>query len=164
MRKIAEKDIDPDPKRIIDRCNELIRKWKCLLEAPTQEGSDEEASPKTVTHVEGESPHQEEPVHHEKSNLLLSYEQEIEEIESKKNEENVDNNMKEDKERFPSAMDIDEINDVQPETPDTADIGEGKQVVEDKDNIVTNGSSPAANNQEVNNHEKEDTKNKTLEL
>jgi len=152
MRKIAEKNIDPDPKRIIERSNELIRKWKCLLETPTHEGSDEETSPKTVTQVE--SPNRE-VVHNEESSQPLPDEQETD----SKNEENVDsNNVKEDKERLPSAMDIDEINDIKPE------IDEEKQIVESRDNIVTNGSSPAANNQEVNSHEKEGFNNKTSEL
>src|SRR5216110_3171015 len=104
MRKIAEKNIDPDPKRIIERSNDLIRKWKCLLEAPTHEGSDEETSPKIVTQVEGESPNRE-AVHNEESSHPLPDEQETD----SKNEENVDSNVKEDKERRPSAMDIDEI-------------------------------------------------------
>ena len=57
MRKIvAEKNIDSDPKKIIERSNELIRKWKCLLEVPTHEGSDEETSPNKKIKVEGESP------------------------------------------------------------------------------------------------------------
>lgn len=154
MRKIAEKNIDPDPKRIIERSNELIRKWKCLLETPTHEGSDGETSPKTVTQIEGESPNRE-AVNNEESSQPLPGEQETD----NKNQENFDsNNVKEDKERLPSAMDVDEINDIQPE------IDEGKQIIESKDNIVTNGSSPAANNQEVNSHEKEDFNNKTSEL
>ncbi|CAG8478623.1 16399_t:CDS:2 [Funneliformis mosseae] len=159
MRKIAEKDFDPDPKKIIERSNELIRKWKCLLETPTQEGSDEETSPKTVNQVE--SPNLDEVVYNEKSDILLSYEQEID---NKKIEENVDNNIvdnnivKVENEKFPSAMDVDDTNEAQSKT------GEEKLVVENKDNIVTNGSSPAANNQEVNSHEKEDIKNTTLEL
>ena len=66
--------------------------------------------------------------------------------------------MKEDKERLQSAMDINEISDIKPET------GEEKQVVESKDNVVTNGSSSATNNQEVNSHEKEDFNNKPSEL
>src|SRR3954451_5369265 len=150
MRKIAEKNIDPDPKRIIERSNELIRKWKCLLEAPTHEESGEETSPKAIK-VEGESPHQE-AVHNEESNQPLPDEQENN---SKKIEEKVDNiNVKEDKESHPSVMDIDEISDIKPET------GEEKQVIEGKDNVVTNGSSSATNNQEVNSHEKEDFNNK----
>ena len=56
MRKIIQKNIDPDPKRIIERSNELIRKWKCLLEAPIYEGSDEETSPNKKIKFEGESP------------------------------------------------------------------------------------------------------------
>jgi hypothetical protein len=154
MRKIAEKKIEPDPIRIIERSNELIRKWKCLLEAPTHEGSDEEASPKTVTQVEGESPHRE-VIHNDELNQPLPDEQEND---SKKNEDVDNNNVKEDKGRIPSAMDIDEADDIKPET------GEEKQIVEGKDNIVTNGSSLANNNQEVNNHEKEDFSNKPSEL
>jgi hypothetical protein len=153
MRKIAEKNIDPDPKRIIERSNELIRKWKCLLEAPTHEGSDGETSPKTVTQIESESPNRE-AVHNEENSQPLPVEQGTD----CKNENVDSNNVKEDKERVLSAMDIDEINDIQPE------IGEEKQIVESRDNIITNGSSPSANNQEVNSHEKEDFNNKTSEL
>jgi hypothetical protein len=153
MRKIAEKDIDPDPKRIIERSNELIRKWKCLLEAPTHEGSDEETPPKKIK-VEGESTYQG-TAHNEESNQPLPDEQETD----IKNEENADdNNVKENKERLLSAMDIDEINDIKLET------SEEKQLVEGKDNVVTNGSSLATNNQEVNNNEKEDFNNKPSEL
>ncbi|CAI2171335.1 478_t:CDS:2 [Funneliformis geosporum] len=155
MRKIAEKDFDPDPKRIIERSNELIRKWKCLLETPTQEGSDEETSPKTVNQVES-PPNLDEVVDNEKSDLLLSYEQAID---IKKDEDDVDNSIvKVEKENFPTAMDVDDSNNGQPKT------GEEKLVVEDKDNIVTNGSSSTTNNQEVNSHEKEDNKSTTLEL
>ncbi|GES98734.1 zinc finger CW-type PWWP domain protein 1 isoform X3 [Rhizophagus clarus] len=151
MRKIAEKNIDPDPKRIIERSNELIRKWKCLLETPTHEGSDGETSPKTVTQIESESPNRE-AVHNEESSQPLPGEQEKTDCKN----DNVDNNnVKEDKERIPSIMDVDEINDIQPE------IGEEKQIIE-RDNIVTNGSS--LNKQEVNSHEKEDFNNKTSEL
>ncbi|RIA96618.1 hypothetical protein C1645_871931 [Glomus cerebriforme] len=154
MRKIAEKNIDPDPKRIIERSNDLIKKWKCLLEAPTHEGSDEETSPKTVTQVEAESPNRE-AVHNEENNQPLPDEKETD---RKQIVENIDSNsVKEDKERLPSAMDIDEINDIKSE------IGEEKHIIENKDNIVTNGSSPA-NNQEVNSHEKEDFNNKVSEL
>ena len=147
MRKIAEKKFKEDPIRIIERSNELIRKWKNLLETPTQ-GSDEETSPKTVTQAEGESPHRE-VIHNDEFSQPLPDEQEIE---IKKEEDDIDSiNVKVEKERLPSAIDIDEV-EVKPEP------GEEKQIkVESKDNIVTNGSSLATSNREAaSSHEKED--------
>ncbi|CAG8574086.1 4595_t:CDS:2 [Paraglomus brasilianum] len=46
MKKIAAKNIDPDPYKIKDRCTDLMKKWKCLLESSSQEPAEETTSPK----------------------------------------------------------------------------------------------------------------------
>ncbi|CAG8509244.1 3512_t:CDS:2 [Paraglomus occultum] len=46
MKKIAALNIDPDPYKIKDRCTDLMKKWKCLLDNSSQEPTEETASPK----------------------------------------------------------------------------------------------------------------------
>ncbi|CAG8832606.1 13203_t:CDS:2 [Racocetra persica] len=151
MRKIADLKIEPDPYNIKDRSDELIKKWKFLLEAPTQEGTDEDASPKMTAQVEGNSP-QHGAVKHEEINQPLPDEQEID----VKNEEldHVENN-KIKPESTSSAMELEKAEALPMANEDD------KHVSED---VITNGSSPAANNQGVSIQEKEIVHNKSPEL
>ncbi|CAG8706854.1 14609_t:CDS:2 [Gigaspora margarita] len=145
MRKIADLKIEPDPYNIKDRSDELIKKWKFLLEAPTQEGTDEDASPKMAAQVEGNSP-QHKTVKHEEINLPLP------EVDVKSEEQDRVENNGIKTESAPAAMELEKTE---------ATSEDDKHV---SDEVITNGSSPTANNQGVSIQEKEIVHNKSPEL
>ncbi|CAG8651316.1 5686_t:CDS:1, partial [Racocetra fulgida] len=113
--------------------------------------TDEDASPKMAAQLEGNSP-QHGAVKHEEINQPLPDEQEID----VKNEEldHVENN-KIKPESTSSAMELEKAEALPMANEDD------KHVSED---VITNGSSPAANNQGVSIQEKEIVHNKSPEL
>ncbi|CAG8486363.1 10722_t:CDS:10, partial [Scutellospora calospora] len=151
MKKVTELKIEPDQYNIKDRSNELIRKWKFLLDTPTQEGTGEDASPKMVAQGEGESP-QHVAVKHEDINQPLPDEQEVD-VKNEEQDRVENNGIK--TERIPAAMELEKTEDLPIANEDD------KHVTEE---VVTNGSSPAANNQGVSIQEKEVVHNKSPEL
>ncbi|CAG8634722.1 7787_t:CDS:2, partial [Acaulospora colombiana] len=133
MRKIAELKIEPDNYNIIGRSEELIKKWKCLLDTPTTlEGTEEEASPK-MAQTEGESPQNEETVKYEENSQAIKTGKEPE---NKKEEQDRAENSEGNFAKEISSMDVD---------PVEPRVEEEKHVTEE--NIVTNDPPSTANGQ-----------------
>ncbi|CAG8440718.1 16001_t:CDS:2 [Acaulospora morrowiae] len=130
MRKIAELKIEPDNYNIVGRSEELIKKWKCLLDTQTQEGTEEEASPK-MPHMEGESPQNEDAVKLEESNQTTKVESQSDVKKGKDGAESNEGNLS----KEISSMDLD---------PVESRVEDEKRVTGDN---VTNESPSVANSQ-----------------